>query len=379
MSVMKKDNLIFIHKLLKAIADSIIKVFIPLYILKTCGDLNLAIMYLIVNSILVNVFMFLLKKVIEKWGVISIMLHFIPIVATEAIFSFWTVNLTSVLLASVLMALCQTLYSVPLNIAFAFGDKKTNVAKFQIASNIGKVVFTLISGFILSSTIEHSFLILSISSSIIYVLSVIPLFFIYRVLVENYNSYEISERPKVKIDKWFIVFHLAFGMFQPIMDHIVPLYLFINGLNFKAVTIVIVIVEVLKIAMNYVSQILVKHKLELWGVSIGALLFMSSILVILFVKIPVVLYIFSCVASVSFPLTFVPMFRMYSKRLRDTDNVFNGMLYRDYEIFAGRPFLYALSFIGFGLFPTMVAGVAIVPAMLISEIKLIKEERKGSI
>jgi len=376
---MKKDNLIFIHKLLKAIADSIIKVFIPLYILKTSGDINLAMLYLVTYTVMVMVFMFIFKKVIEKWGVIAIMLHFIPIVATEAVFSFWTVNLASILIAAVLMAISQALYSVPLNIAFAFGDKKSNVGKFQIASNIGKLAFTLISGLILSSEITHSFLILSISSSIVYISSVIPLFFIYKVLVDNYNSYEVSGKPKVKVNKWFTIFHISFGIFQPVMDNLVPLYIYINSLSFAAVTIVLVVVELLKIAMNYISQLMVKHKLDIYCVCVGAVLFMSSIVVMLLVKIPVVLYIFSCVASISFPLTFVPMFRMYSKYLRDTDNVFNGMLYRDYEIFAGRPALYALSFLGLGLLPSMVMGVVAVPVMLVSEIKLIKLNKNGSL
>ena len=61
-NTMKKDNLIFIHKLLKAIADSIIKLFLPLYILKQTNDINLAMLYLIIYSSCVMLTMFILKK-----------------------------------------------------------------------------------------------------------------------------------------------------------------------------------------------------------------------------------------------------------------------------------------------------------------------------
>ena len=59
---MGKDNLIFIHKLIKAIADAIIIVFIPLYILKSTDDIRLAMLYLISFSLFVILFMFILKK-----------------------------------------------------------------------------------------------------------------------------------------------------------------------------------------------------------------------------------------------------------------------------------------------------------------------------
>ena len=56
------------------------------------------------------------------------------------------------------------------------------------------------------------------------------------------------------------------------------------------------------------------------------------------------------------------------------NNVFNGMLNRDYQIFSGRPGLYALSFIGLGLMPSLIVGVVAVPVMLFSSLKLIREE-----
>ena len=77
---MKNQNNIIIHKLLKSIADSIIIVFIPLYVLKTTNDFRLSMAYLIIFSLFVLFFMFVLKKLIQKYGVLAMILHFIPII-----------------------------------------------------------------------------------------------------------------------------------------------------------------------------------------------------------------------------------------------------------------------------------------------------------
>ena len=371
---MKNQNNIFIHKLLKSIADSIIIVFIPLYVLKTTNDFRLSMAYLIIFSLFVLFFMFVLKKLIQKYGVLAMILHFIPIIITEYILSFATINIWIIIICAGLMGLSQALYSIPLNLVFTFGDKKTNVGLFMIATNIGKIIFTLVSGFILSSEIKNSFLILSIASTSFYILSIFPILFAYKELKNNYDNTKNNNSQTVKLNPWFIIFHIAFGLFQPIMDNIVPLYLYMNDLSFQAVTIFIVVVEVLKVLANMISQIAVRHKKLIYLVSISFILFFTSIISIIFVKNNVVLYILSTTASVSFPFTFVPMFGLYCNYLRKNNNVIQGITRRDFDIFSLRAPMYALSYIGFALLPCLILGVAIVPIMLLSEIKLIRSE-----
>jgi len=371
---MKNQNSIFIHKLLKSIADSIIIVFIPLYVLKTTNDFRLSMAYLIIFSLFVLFFMFVLKKLIQKYGVLAMILHFIPIIITEYILSFATIDIWIIIICAGLMGLSQALYSIPLNLVFTFGDKKTNVGLFMIATNIGKIIFTLVSGFILSSEIKNSFLILSIASTSFYILSIFPILFAYKELKNNYDNTKNNNSETVKLNPWFIIFHIAFGLFQPIMDNIVPLYLYMNDLSFQAVTIFIVVVEVLKVLANMISQIAVRHKKSIYLVSISFILFFTSIISIIFVKNNVVLYILSTTASVSFPFTFVPMFGLYCNYLRKNNNVIQGITRRDFDIFSLRAPMYALSYIGFALLPCLILGVAIVPIMLLSEIKLIRSE-----
>lgn len=371
---MKNQNNIFIHKLLKSIADSIIIVFIPLYVLKTTNDFRLSMAYLIIYSLFVLFFMFVLKKLIQKYGVLAMILHFIPIIITEYILSFATINIWIIIICAGLMGLSQALYSIPLNLVFTFGDKKTNVGLFMIATNIGKIIFTLVSGFILSSEIKNSFLILSIASTSFYILSIFPILFAYKELKNNYDNTKNNNSETVKLNPWFIIFHISFGLFQPIMDNIVPLYLYMNDLSFQAVTIFIVVVEVLKVLANMISQIAVRHKKSIYLVSISFVLFFASIISIIFVKNNIALYILSTTASVSFPFTFVPMFGLYCNYLRKNNNVIQGITRRDFDIFSLRAPMYALSYIGFALLPCLILGVVTVPIMLLSEIKLLRSE-----
>jgi len=371
---MKKDNLIFIHKLLKAIADSIITVFIPLFILKQTGDVQLSIAYLIVHSLLVMGYLFLFKKFIEKHGVLAIILHFIPIIVTEGILSFTeNITISTVLICAAVMAFSQAFYAVPLNIIFAFGDKKTNVGKFQIATNIGKLIFILISGYILSSSLKNSFLILSIASSVFYLACVIPLLFIYKELIKRYQeAHEQKHSVKIPVKKEFLIFHTAFGIFQPVMDHLLPLYLYLNHLSFSAVTIVIALIEFVKILSNYVSQKLVSRKKEVFCVTFGALIFVASVLCMIFIRNSLVLYIVSCTCSVSMPFTFVAMFRKYCQYLRETGNVFDGLWVRDLNIFSFRPMLYLIAFLPAGLTGSFVFGIFSIPILYWMERRLLK-------
>ena len=289
---MKSDNQIFIHRLLKAIADSIIMIFIPLYILKDTNNINLSLFYLIAYSLFVIFFIFILKRFIQKFGVLAIMLHFIPIIITEGILSFFPINITTIILSSLFMGLAQALYSVPLNLVFAFNDKKTNVGKFQIATNIGKLFFILLSGYILSSSSSSSFLILSIFSSIIYILSSLPLLFSYKSLINNYNNVSILSPnvSKIKIDPLYILFHISFGLFQVVMDNLVPLFLYINNLSFQTVTILIALIELIKIFVNYLSQLLVSRKKALLCVILGSIIFFISVIGMIFIKNNIALY-----------------------------------------------------------------------------------------
>lgn len=369
--VNKKSNAIFLHKLLKAIADSIIKLFIPLYILKTTGSVALALGYLSIYSLFVFIFLFIFKKFIQKYGVIAIILHFFPIIITEALFSFCEINLLIIIISAGLMAVTQTLYSVPLNLIFALQDKKVNVAKFQVATNVGKLIFTLVSGLVMSSEIKNSFLILSIVSSIFYILCVIPILSSYKTLKEEYSKIKVDEPKEFSQNKWFTIFHITFGCFQATMDNVVPLFLYVNNLSFQAVTILIAVIELLKIIVNYFAKFLVKIKKQKLSCYLCGGMFMLSLVGIIFIKNNIALYLLSCLCSVSFPLTFVPMFKLFCEKINSENCTISQTTKRDIDIFSCRPMFYATYYLNMGFYGCFTLGIVCIIIMIFCENKLI--------
>ena len=314
-----------------------------------------------------------MRRFLEKYGIVGIIIHFIPIVIAEGMLSFLEINIINVIIVSVLMAISQSLYSVPLNLIFAFGDKSTNVAKFQVATNVGKLFFMLLSGLILSTNINQSFLIMSIASSIIYLLCVVPIWFSYSLLQEQYKKYKNRNVIESVDTKNFKYFHVMFGIFQVVIDNCLPLYLYVNNLSFSAVTELMALIELCKIGINYLSKYLLKIKKEKIGIIIGVVVYTISLIVILFVKNSLVLYIFTCLCSITFPLTFVPMFKKYCKHIDNTNNTFDGMIDRDVQIFSMRPIYYAIYFTGIGFIPLFVIGIINACAMLKVECEIIDE------
>ena len=360
-----KTNLIFLHKLLKAFADSIIKIFIPLYILKTTNNIKLSFLYLITYTISTLIFMFILKRFLQKYGIISIILHCIPIITTQFLLTFYTINVLNSIMSGVLMGLSQTLYSIPLNLIFAFSDKETNVAKFEAATNVGKILFVLLSGFLISSTIKNSFLYLSILASLFYISCVIPILYSYNLLKNNYNL--IKKQKKLDISKkdylYFNIFHIVFGSFQSTMDNVLPLYLYINNLSFESVSIIIVLIELCKILANYFAKYLICTILSF------SVFLISSILILIF-KNAVVLYILSCLISVTFPLTFVPMFKLFCKKISADNYIFDGMTSRDIYIFIGKIPLYSCYFVIPSMYSCFAIGIVSSIIMFYNEYKI---------
>ena len=352
-----KSNLIFLHKLFKALGDSTIKIFIPLFILKNSGNIELAFLYLLTYSLSTLLLVILMKKVIQKYGVLCIIFHTIPIIVTQFVLTFFDINFVVVLICGLLAGITQTLYSIPLNLIFAFGDKSTNVAKFQVASNVGKLFFVLFGGFMISSSIQNSFLYLSIIATVFYILSIIPILFGYKMLKNNYDAvsnFEINSKIHYPI---FNLFHIVFSIFQSTMDNVLPLYLYVNNLSFEAVSTVIALIELFKIIANYTAKYLVSKSLQIVSISISSFVFVVSAVLLLIIKTPVVLYILSCIISISFPLTFVPMFKLYCKTISQDNYVFNGMTDRDIYIFIGKLPLYSIYYIVPSMYSCFAIGI----------------------
>ena len=68
MQIKNKTNLIFTHKLIKAFADSMVKAFIPLIILKSSQNMYLVMLYLTCYYAFCGVLNLIFKKFLQKYG-----------------------------------------------------------------------------------------------------------------------------------------------------------------------------------------------------------------------------------------------------------------------------------------------------------------------
>ena len=370
---MDKLDKVFFHKLFTAIADSIIKVFIPLYILKMTGQIELSIIYLIVESSLVMVGMLALKKVLCSHGLLCIILHCIPIIITETLLSLFKIDIVIVLLCALCIALAQTLYSIPLNILFASISKNANVSKFQIATNVGKIFFIFLSGTLIAK-VPDSFIFLSILASVFYIVSIIPLISTYHELKVHTRVKREVEAKKISI--WHRLFHIAFSTFQITIETIIPLYLYINNLSFEAVSSIIAIIELLKVFANILGNRFVKSGRYKLSCIISTLIFTISFILIVLIKEPIVLYILSCVIAISFPLCFVPMFHLFCDKINLNKSLNRDMIDRDIDIFAVRPFFYGAYFITGTFLPCIILGFIGVTLQFTCQLKIIDEEKR---
>ena len=372
----KKTNLIFCHKLIKAFADSMVKAFVPLIILKESGSLKMAMFYCSMMYLLCFVLNVVLKKFLQKYGIVAMILHAFPIIIMQFLL---TMKITWVLclIIAVFAAFGQVLYSVPLNILFAFSDRKVNVAKFQIATNVGKLVFIVASGLVIGSNLKNSILILAVAGTVLYLLSNVPVVYGYKFLKSAYGH--IAEHPPhldKKTYRFFNVYHTAFSVFQAVIDVIVPLYLFTENLTFEYVAIIMALIEVCKIGANLFAKFLVKHEKQLLCMLFSLTLMVTGVILMIFIKNSVALYVFSCVIGVSFPLLFVPMFSSFCKKLKNDNNRFDGMSYRDIYIMFGKQFIYAPFFVFPSLIFQFVIGIGAATVVGVSCSKILVANKK---
>ena len=311
----------------------------------------LVMLYLTSYYLICGFLNIVLKKFLQKYGIIAMILHAFPIIAVQFLI---TTQITwwLCLIIAVLGAAGQTLYSVPLNILFAFTDKDVNVAKFQISTNVGKLVFIVLSGFVIGSGLKNSILFLAIAGTVLYLASIVPIVYGYNLLKDAYEKVA-KHPPKIerKTYRMFNFYHIAFSLVQGVLDTVVPVYLYIENLAFESVAIVMALIEVCKIGSNLLAKFMVKHNKSVFSVWISSACLTVGSVLMMIVKDALVLYICSCIIAVSFPLMFVPMFSAFVKKVAAENNQFDGMSYRDVYIAMSR----GIMFVPFFVIPSLIA------------------------
>lgn len=351
-----KDNAIFLHRFLYSIASLTIKVFLPIIIYQQTGDIKLAILFAAVQYIFAGLFTVLLKNFLVKKQLISILISILPLIAIQVILSFVTINLLLVILLALFAGITNPLYFIPLNIYFAKKDSKNNVAKFEVGSVIGKIAFVILNGYILGSTLNHSLLIICSFSSILFLISVVPLMLHFKEI--NKELKENKLQSLVKVNKTLTKpnsFHLFFGLFSQALYNILPLYLFYSQLSVESVGYVVAITEVLKIATYYLANYFNAKDLNLINYIIGCLAILASSILIIISSSSVVLFIIGIILGITSPFVFVPSFGNYCKDINKNNIVPEGLLLRDFYILFPRGIIFSIFF----FFPTFLVMFAI--------------------
>ena len=102
-----RTNFLFLHKLLKAIGDSIVKVFIPLIVYRASNNMYFVILFCCLHYFLSGVLNILLRRFLQRYGVVAIFLSMIPIIAIQFVLSFCPMVWYVIVLLAVLNALNQ--------------------------------------------------------------------------------------------------------------------------------------------------------------------------------------------------------------------------------------------------------------------------------
>ena len=168
---------------------------------------------------------------------------------------------------------------------------------------------------------------------------------------------------------------MTFSTFQITIETIIPLYLYVNHLSFEAVSSIIGIIELLKVCANILGKYFVNTGRYRISCIISSIIFLISLTLILIIKIPVVLYILSCIIAISFPLCFVPMFHLFCAKIKANQSLTRDMIGRDIDIFMIRPIYYASYFISSTIIPCIILGFVGVIIQSICQLRIINEEQ----
>lgn len=347
-----RNNALFLHKSLNGLADSLIKIFIPIIVLKITGNIYFVLLFMILRPVFFVIFNILFQKFLRKYPTLSICIHIIPIIAIQFIIFFVTINIYYIIFLAILMALFNVFYSIPINLLFVFSDKKLNVSKMESGTNVGRILFILISGFIINNGTFIYLLLLLVFSSIIYILSTLPLIWGDQKIKEYNKTFKNEQENKNLIldkkDKYlFNIIHTAFGCFQILIDEVLPVYLYVAGLNFVNIAVFQVLIEAGKLLSNVLASWLNKIKKSNITLIISCVVYIFSIVTILLVHNVIFIYILSALIGVTYPLIFIPIFKRYCEEIKDKPYLMDQIAIRDNYVFGGRPFLISSYFIGF--------------------------------
>lgn len=312
----------------RGMADATIKVFVPLLILKATGSLMLSFVYLVVNYFIASVLFFALKKFIQKYMFLCLILSIIPIVAGAFLLTI-EINIWIVLVLALLYSVSDVLYYGGLNLIFATFDSKANMAKFEAGSNLGRIIFCLLSAYVLGN-VANSTLFVVLFSLLFYALSIVPIIFRYKKLKFLTKDIPVCKTKDVMKDtRVYNIYHCFTGIFQFFVEAFLPLYLYVNGLTFSVVGYLVAIQYVVVIIAGYFAKFLVDKKQINLNVILGSILLLGSLIAIMLTKNVKAIYALTIVISFGYNMLFQALFSKFILEQKQKGFYYDSILYRD--------------------------------------------------
>jgi hypothetical protein len=317
-----------LHSLFKSISNSFISLFVPLIVYNQLGY-QMAILYLISVSLLTTLVPLLLKSLIKKHPIVSICIHIICAVSVYLIVALVEMSMYVLLLVAAVSGVGGGLYNSAITAIISSNKSKNGFSSFKVWQYIGAFLIVLFNGYVLNLGGKFSVLITGIVSLLLYIISIIPFFVVIKHInleteqMSNWRNFLIKTRKHN-------IFSALFGLQDLIFAYIIPLYLAINNLSIDKIAIIVAIINIAKILLTMLANLIYKKGHSMLAVTIGAILVIVSSGVIALSTHNVLLYIMSVVGNLAFPFFYIPTLNEFQK---DIDGHYaEGMIVREVNV-----------------------------------------------
>lgn len=352
---MSSSLYVCIHRLIKCMAEAMLKVFIPILIYRSTGSMLFAFLFIVLKHLFTSILYIAFKKIIQKYPISAILFHIIPTILEFALISL-TGNLTLLFIVfiSILDAISTVLYYGGSNTAFTSLDKNSNFAKLEASGTLGKMIFVLASAYVLGE-FSSSIVFIFIVSSILYITSIIPLIKCKKLMKINYDNHEeISIVTISKNTKAYNIYYQCIGMVSSFIEYILPLYLYIKGYSFTLVGVLFVLTYILKIIGNYIGSLVVKYRFIKSSTMINSIIIAIVSACLFVVQNNLIIYILTLILSFSYQILFVSILSIYLNEQKQKGDFYNALIVRDFNQNFGRALQSVTYFAFFSFIPIFI-------------------------
>ena len=324
-----------IHSLFKSISNSFISLFVPLIIYNQLG-FKMTIAYLIFLSLFSIFAPIVLAKLIKDQPVTAICVHIVCAIASYLIIALAKISVPVLLIVSLLTGVGDGLYYSAITAIISSNQSKKGFSSFKVWQFLGTFLMVIFNGYILNLGGKFSVLITCGASLILYIISIIPFFTVINHinLAENKTTYWKDFLKKTHKHN---IFTSLFGLQDLIVVQIIPLYLAINNLSVDKIAIILAVINLAKIGLTIISNKMYNKNLNIWAISIGAVLFGIASLVMVLSANKILLYAMSVLGGLVFPFFYIPTLNEFQKDIKGY--YAEGMIVREVSVHIFRPFI----------------------------------------